>query len=476
MFESVPHTIILLTMSNHTVKTILTGEADGRIETILGWIRTKRDAKNVVFIEINDGSCLKNLQAVIDKNSGIIDSALNHRLLTGASVKIVGFVQPCEVGNQSLEIQVQSVELIGDAPTDYPLQKKRHSFEFLREISHLRARTNTFGAVNRVRNCLARGIHDFFQHRGFLWIHTPIITGSDTEGAGNMFQVTNLNMETPPRDEEGKISYSEDFFGKKAHLSVSGQLQAENLACAMGRVYTFGPTFRAENSNTSRHLSEFWMVEPEMAFFDIEDNRILAEELIKALLQLVLSECTEDMDFFDRWICKGIIKELEEIISIPFVHISYGDAIKELQTVKDNFEFKPIWGVDLQAEHEHCLTDKIIKGPVTITDYPKDIKAFYMKQNDDGQTVRAMDVLVPRLGEIIGGSQREDVLENLLQRIKDMDMSTREYQWYLDLRRYGSVPHSGFGLGFDRLVQYVTGMQNIRDVIPFPRTPKLMDF
>ncbi len=461
-------------MDRTTIKSILSGPEDERREIIYGWIRTKREGKNLIFIEINDGSCLKNLQIVVDKSSSILDENLSRRLLTGASVKITGLVQPCQGGRQNMELQAESVEIIGDVSADYPLQKKRHSFEFLREIAHLRSRTNTFGAVTRVRNTLSMGIHKFFQDRGFQWIHTPIITGSDAEGAGHMFQVTTLNMQSLPYNDQEEVDYNQDFFGKKSFLTVSGQLQVENYACSMSNVYTFGPTFRAENSNTTRHLSEFWMVEPEMAFCDLDDNRALAESFIKFLLSTVLENCEGDMDFFDRWVEKGVIKNLQKVVSSPFVHLPYTDAMKELVNAKVEFALKPAWGTDLQTEHERYLTEKVIAGPVIVTDYPKDMKAFYMKQNDDGKTVRAMDVLVPRLGEIIGGSQREDRLDKLVERIKESGMNADEYQWYIDLRRYGSVPHSGFGLGLERVVQYVTGMQNIRDVIPFPRSPRNM--
>ncbi len=461
-------------MDRTAIKSILSGPEDERREIIYGWIRTKRESKNLVFIEINDGSCLKNLQVVVDKSSSILDDNLSHRLLTGASVKITGLIHPCQGGRQSMELQAESVEMIGDAPADYPLQKKRHSFEFLREIAHLRSRTNTFGAVTRVRNALSMGIHKFFQDRGFQWIHTPVITGSDAEGAGHMFQVTTLNMQSLPYNDQGEVDYNQDFFGKKAFLTVSGQLQVENYACSMSNVYTFGPTFRAENSNTTRHLSEFWMVEPEMAFCDLDDNRALAESFVKFLLTTVLDKCRGDMEFFDQWVEKGIIENLQKVVSSPFVHLTYTDAMKELVTAKVEFVLKPAWGTDLQTEHERYLTEEVIAGPVIVTDYPKDMKAFYMKQNDDGKTVRAMDVLVPRLGEIIGGSQREDRLDKLEVRIRESGMNADEYQWYIDLRRYGSVPHSGFGLGLERVVQYVTGMQNIRDVIPFPRSSKNM--
>ena len=463
-------------MYKSSIKDVLRAPADGRTEIISGWVRTRRDSKNIIFVEVNDGSSFQSIQVVIDRDSASIDQATLQKVLTGSSIRVSGNVIQSQGKNQGVEIAAGSIELIGESPPDYPLQKKRHSFEFLREIAHLRPRTNTFGAVTRVRNTLSRGIHDFFQERGFLWIPTPIITGSDAEGAGNMFQVTTLNMAQAPQDKQGRIDYSQDFFGKKAHLTVSGQLQAENYACSMSKVYTFGPTFRAENSNTSRHLSEFWMIEPEMAFADLNDNRQMAEELIQYLLNMVLETCEDDMAFFDKWVEKGTISKLRQVSMTPFVHLCYNDAIKELESAKADFEFTPRWGMDLQAEHERFLTEQLIGGPVTVTDYPKEIKAFYMKQNDDGKTVRAMDVLVPRLGEIIGGSQREDDVEKLQARMQEMGMDCDEYSWYLDLRRYGSVPHCGFGLGFERLVQYVTGMQNIRDVIPFPRAPKTIAF
>ena len=439
-------------------------------------MRTKRNGKTIIFLEINDGSCFGNVQVVVDKESGALDEELDHRLLTGASVTVTGDVVESEGKGQGVEIRATEVKLIGEAPEDYPLQKKRHSFEFLRDIAHLRPRTNTFGAVTRVRNLLSRSVHDFFQERGFLWIHTPIITSSDTEGAGHMFQVTTLDPENPPRTGEGEVDWERDFFGKKAHLTVSGQLQVENYACSMSKVYTFGPTFRAENSNTTRHLSEFWMIEPEMAFCDLDDNRALAEEFIKYLLASVLENAEDDMAFFNKRIAKGTIEALEKVVAASFAHLTYTDAVAELEKAPVDWEFPPSWGGDLQAEHERYLTEEVVGGAVVVTDYPRDIKSFYMKQNDDGKTVRAMDVLVPRLGEIIGGSQREDRFDRLENRIREMGMDTDEYGWYLDLRRYGSVPHAGFGLGFERLAQYVTGMQNIRDVIPFPRAPKTIAF
>ncbi len=463
-------------MNPSTIFSLLSSNGDNRDVSAQGWIRTKRDSKNIIFFEINDGSCFSSIQVVVDRERGLVSEELNHKLLTGASVTVKGKLVASQGKGQGVELLAEEVNLVGESQADYPLQKKRHSFEFLRDIAHLRPRTNTFGAVTRVRNALSTAVHTFFQERGFLWIHTPIITGSDAEGAGNMFQVTTLEMDNVPRLKDGGIDYQQDFFGRKSHLTVSGQLQVENYACSMSNVYTFGPTFRAENSNTTRHLSEFWMIEPEMAFCSLDGNRQMAEEFIKYLLSHVLNNCSEDMDFFNKWIQKGTIENLQKVVDSSFTHLSYTEAIKILEKADTKWEYKPSWGIDLQAEHEKYLTEEVIGGPVTLTDYPKDIKAFYMKQNDDGKTVRAMDVLVPRLGEIIGGSQREDNLEKLENRMKEMGMDSGEYDWYLDLRRYGSVPHSGFGLGFERIVQYVTGMQNIRDVIPFPRAPKTISF
>jgi len=463
-------------MARATISSLLDGPGDGRSAVAMGWIRTKRESKNIIFFEINDGSCLSNLQVVVEKSSGAMDREQNQHLLTGASVIAEGRILPSEGKKQGIELIAERIGLIGGVSSDYPLQKKRHSFEFLRDNAHLRPRTNIFGAMARLRNALSVAIHDFFQKRGFLWIHTPIITGNDAEGAGNLFQVSTLSHSSPPRDSDGNIDYRQDFFGRKTYLTVSGQLQVENFACSMARVYTFGPTFRAENSNTARHLSEFWMIEPEMAFCELEENRELAESLIKELFSQVLERCPDDMDLFDRWISKGTIDSLKQVIDKPFVQLTYGEAVRELEKASIDWEYPPGWGLDLQAEHERYLCEKLVEGPLTLTDYPKDIKAFYMKQNDDGETVRAMDVLVPRLGEIIGGSQREDDFVKLRNRMKEMGMDIDEYSWYLDLRSYGSVPHSGFGLGFERLVQYVTGMQNIRDVIPFPRTPKTIAF
>lgn len=442
---------------------------------IQGWVRTRRDSKTFSFLEINDGSSQGNLQVIAD------ESLANYRevvcsLAVGASVSIVGDVVASSGGKQPTELKAQSVALVGDAdPESYPLQKKRHTFEKLREWAHLRPRTNTFGGVMRVRNRLSRSIHDFFQERGFIYVQTPIITASDCEGAGAMFRVTTLDLEKLPRV-EGKIDSSKDFFGKPAFLTVSGQLEAEIFACSMGKVYTFGPTFRAENSNTSRHLAEFWMVEPEMAFYELPDNMALAESFLKRLISDALEHCAEDMAFFDQWVEKGLIDSLQAIVSAQFERISYTDAIDILLKSGKTFDYPVSWGMDLQSEHERYLTEEHCKKPVILYDYPRTLKPFYMYCNDDGKTVRAMDVLVPKVGEIIGGSQREDRLDILRGRMAEMHLPEAEYWWYLDLRRFGSVPHSGFGLGFERAVQFVTGMGNIRDAIPFPRTPGSAEF
>ena len=442
---------------------------DTETRVVSGWVRTRRDSKNVCFFELSDGSCLKNLQVIIDKEKYNPEDLLS-KLTTGAGVEAVGILVESPGVNQTVELQASAVRILGEAPGEtYPLQKKRHSFEFLREIAHLRPRTNAIGAVTRVRSTASYAVHKFFQERGFNYIHTPIISASDCEGAGEMFQVTTLDLENIPKTENG-VDYSRDFFGKRASLTVSGQLEAEIFALSHSNVYTFGPTFRAENSNTARHLAEFWMIEPEMAFCSLEGNMDTAEDFIKYVIKYVLDNCAEDMDLFNNFIEKGIIESLNSVVNSEFHRISYTDAMKELEKASAGFEYKPSWGVDLQSEHEKFLTEQVFRGPVIVTDYPKNIKAFYMKMNDDEKTVRAMDVLVPRLGEIIGGSQREDSLSKLTARIEEMNLVKEDYWWYLDLRRYGSVPHSGFGLGFERLIQYMTGMQNIRDVIPFPRT------
>ena len=440
-----------------------------------GWVRTKRDSKSVCFLEINDGSCLKGLQLVIDKETFSNNNLLDE-ISTGCSVEAEGKIVKSQGGAQSVELLVSSLSIIGPCPADYPLQKKRHTVEFLREKAHLRARTNLFGAVARVRNTMAYAIHSFFQENGFVYVNTPLITASDCEGAGEQFQVTTLDLDNIPKTEDGKVDYSKDFFGKSAKLTVSGQLNGETYAMALKNIYTFGPTFRAENSNTTRHLAEFWMVEPEMAFCDLNLDMEVAENFLKYIFKAVLDKRQEDMDFFDSFVLKGVKETLEHVITSPFEHMTYTDAIKILEKNNDIFEFPVSWGSDIQSEHERYLTEVVAKRPVILTDYPKEIKAFYMKLNDDGKTVRAMDVLAPRLGEIIGGSEREYRLDVLKARMKELGLKEEDYWWYLELRKYGSVPHAGFGLGFERAVQYVTGVQNIRDVIPFPRYVKSAEF
>jgi len=441
-----------------------------------GWVRTKRDGKDTAFLEINDGSCQGNLQVVVNKTQPLAEGkgdweTILASIATGASIEVTGALQTSPAAGQKWELAAASVTLLGAAEVEtYPLQKKKHSLEFLREIAHLRARTNTFGAVARVRNTLSFAIHEYFQNLGFYYVNTPIVTASDAEGAGQMFQVTTLPLDKIPRNDQGLVDYEKDFFGKKAHLTVSGQLNGETYATALGGIYTFGPTFRAENSNTTRHLAEFWMVEPEVSFLDIDGNMDLAEDFLKFVFSRVLEKNPEEMAFFDQWVLKGVIETLRTVIAKPFTRITYTQAVETLLKAGEKFDYPVQWGIDLQSEHERYLTDVVYQGPVIVTGYPKEIKAFYMKLNDDGKTVRAMDVLVPRLGEIIGGSQREEDLKKLEKRITDLGMSVEDYRWYLDLRRYGTVVHSGFGLGFERLVQYVTGMGNIRDVIPFPRT------
>jgi asparaginyl-tRNA synthetase len=441
-----------------------------------GWVRTKRESKNVCFLEVNDGSSLKGLQVVVDLHS-FADAELLAKITTGAAVTCSGILVPSPGSNQSVELQSTSIILHGEAPVDsYPLQKKRHTLEYLREIAHLRPRTNIIGAVARVRNEVSYAVHSFFHDRQFAYIHTPIISTSDAEGAGEMFQVTTLDLENIPRTPEGTIDYSKDFFGRKASLTVSGQLEGETYAMALKNIYTFGPTFRAENSNTKRHLSEFWMIEPEMAFCTLEGNMAVAEDFLKYVFSYVLEHCEEDMAFFSQWVEKGVADTLRTVVDTPFAHMTYTDAIVELEKHNASFDYPVHWGSDLQTEHERYLTEQVCKGPVIVTDYPKEIKAFYMKLNDDGKTVRAMDVLVPRLGEIIGGSERESRLEVLTERMGTLGLDPADYWWYLDLRRFGSVPHAGFGLGFDRAIQYITGMQNIRDVIPYPRAANQADF
>jgi asparaginyl-tRNA synthetase len=451
-------------------------EAVGRQVRLQGWVRTRRDSKGgFSFLELNDGSCFGNVQIVADGKLSNYESEVKH-LGAGASVTVEGEVRASPAQGQPTEVAAQKITVHGGAdPETYPLQKKRHSFEFLRTFAHLRPRTNTFGAVARVRNCVCRSIHDFFQEEGFLYVHPPIITASDCEGAGQMFKVSTLDLNAIPR-EAGAVDFTKDFFARPTYLTVSGQLEAEIFACALGKVYTFGPTFRAENSNTSRHLAEFWMVEPEMAFYQLEDNMDLAEAFLKRIFRDVLERCAEDMKFFAERIDPTAISTLEGVINSEFVRLSYTEAVDLLQKSGKTFEFPVAWGNDLQAEHERYLTEDTFKKPVILHDYPAAIKSFYMRVNDDGKTVRAMDVLVPRVGEIIGGSQREERLDVLERRMREMKLNPESYWWYLDLRKYGTVPHSGFGLGLERTVQFVTGMANIRDVIPFPRTPGSADF
>ncbi|MCJ8330144.1 MAG: asparagine--tRNA ligase [Lentisphaeria bacterium] len=441
--------------------------------TAKGWLRTRRDSKGgFSFLELNDGSCFESLQVIApDSLENYQTEILN--LHPGSSLAVSGQLKKSPGGEQSIELHAEKIEVYGFSDiAEYPLQKKRISFEKLRELAHLRARTNTFGAVTRVRNCLSAATHRFFQERSFYYLNTPIITANDCEGAGEMFQVSTLDLSKI----KGDVDYSHDFFKRRAGLTVSGQLSAETYACALGRVYTFGPTFRAENSHTSRHLSEFWMIEPEMAFADLDDDAQLATEYLKYLITALLNECPKDMEFFDNRIKKGIIGELSKLVDADFQKITYTEAVDILEKSNEKFEFDVSWGIDLQSEHERYLTEKKFNTPVIVTDYPKEIKAFYMRMNDDNKTVRAMDVLCPGIGEIIGGSQREERLDKLEERILSMGMDLADYWWYLDLRKYGTVPHAGFGLGFERMVQFCTGMENIRDVIPFPRTPGHAEF
>ena len=463
-------------MKRTKIKDLLDRKEERQEVLVKGWVRTRRDSKGgFSFIELNDGSCLANIQ-VIAEHSLKNFLELDKQITTGSCMAITGKLVISQGKGQKMEIQSTELELYGTADAEtFPLQKKRHSFEYLREIAHLRPRTNTFGAVMRVRSRLAYAIHQFFNDRGFVYLNTPIITTSDCEGAGEMFQVTTLDPDCLPKV-EGKIDYAQDFFGEKTSLTVSGQLEGEIYASALSDIYTFGPTFRAENSNTSRHLSEFWMVEPEMAFYDLDDDMDLAEEFIKYLFIDALENCSEDMEFFNQRIDKTIIKTLQHIIDNQFERLTYTEAIQRLQKSKETFSYPVEWGCALQAEHERYLSEIVFKKPIIVFNYPEKIKSFYMKLNKDDKTVRAMDVLLPKLGEIIGGSQREENYDTLLKRMKDAGLDPKHYWWYLDLRRFGTAPHSGFGLGFERLVQFVTGMENIRDVIPFPRTPKHAHF
>ncbi len=444
--------------------------------TVKGWVRTKRELKEFTFVEVNDGSSLQGLQVVLNQSLPNYAASLK-QLNTGASIEVTGSLVASQGKNQRIELQASQIKVWGEAdPETYPLQKKRHSFEFLRTLGHLRSRTNTLGAVFRVRNACATAIHQFFQERGFLWVHTPIVTASDCEGAGEMFAVTSLNLKQVPLTPNQTVDYSQDFFERPAFLTVSGQLEAEIMALAFSNVYTFGPTFRAENSNTSRHLAEFWMVEPEMAFCDLEGDMDLAEAFLKYIFQHVLTTCPEDMEFFQQRIDNSVLETAQNIIDNQFERLTYTEAIALLEKSSKTFEFPVKWGLDLQSEHERYLAEDLFKKPVIVTDYPTEIKAFYMRLSDDEKTVRAMDILAPKIGEIIGGSQREERLDVLHRRIQAQGLNPDDYWWYLDLRRYGTVPHAGFGLGFERLVQFMTGMENIRDVIPFPRTPGSAEF
>lgn len=457
------------------VADIFNPELLGQRVCVKGWVRTRRGNKNVQFVALNDGTTIKNIQIVIDL-AKFSEEELKP-ITTGSSLHVEGELVPSQGKGQTCEIQAEQIEIYGTAdPDQYPLQKKGHTLEFLREKAHLRPRTNTFGAVLRVRSALAFAIHKFFNERGFFYLNTPLITASDCEGAGAMFQVTTLDLDKPPRTDDGKIDYTQDFFGKLASLTVSGQLEGELGATALGAIYTFGPTFRAERSNTPRHLAEFWMIEPEMAFYDITDNMDLAEEFVKYCVRYALDNCADDIAFLCQMYDKGLVDRLKSVVESDFARLSYTEGIKILEQSGRKFEFPVSWGVDLQSEHERYLVEEHFKRPVILTDYPKEIKAFYMKLNDDGRTVRAMDVLFPYIGEIIGGSEREENYDKLMTRIEELHIPMKDMWWYLDTRRFGTVPHSGFGLGFERLVLFVTGMSNIRDVIPFPRTPNNAEF
>jgi len=479
-------------MSKTKVKELLQTPASGQEVNVKGWVRTKRESKNVIFIAINDGSTIHNIQAVADAGSFTED--LIKLVTTGSCVSITGKLIPSQGSGQSVEVQAEHIEVYGTAdPEQYPLQPRKHSMEFLRRIAHLRPRTNTFGAVFRIRHAMAFAVHKYFNDRGFFYLHTPIITGSDAEGAGEMFRVTTLDPLRPPRNEDGTVNYKEDFFGKETNLTVSGQLEGELGAMALSQIYTFGPTFRAENSNTTRHLAEFWMIEPEMAFYDLKDNMDLAEDFLKYLVQYALDHCLDDLQFLENRLKDeektkkkeeqselSLIEKLRFVVENQFERLTYTEAIDILVSSKPNkkgqFQYPVSWGTDLQSEHERYLVEKHFKKPVILTNYPKAIKAFYMKQDEDGKTVRAMDVLFPGIGEIIGGSQREENHDKLYTRIKELEIHEESLWWYLETRKYGTAPHSGFGLGFERLILFITGMSNIRDVIPFPRTPQNAEF
>ncbi|MFI3278136.1 MAG: asparagine--tRNA ligase [Rikenellaceae bacterium] len=462
-------------MKSPRIAEVLKMKATDATVTVKGWVRTKRGNKNVAFIALNDGSCAGNIQIVVDIAN--FDETLLKQITTGACIRVDGLLVASMGAGQGVEIQAQSIELYGAAdPDTYPLQKKGHSLEFLRDIAYLRPRTNTFGAILRIRHAMAYAIHQYFNQKGFFYLHTPIITASDCEGAGQMFNVSTLDMQNPPRTEDGAIDYAQDFFGRSCNLTVSGQLEGELGALSLGQIYTFGPTFRAENSNTPRHLAEFWMIEPEMAFYELEDNMELAEDFLKYLIKYALDNCREDLEFMNKMWDKELLERLEFVVSNDFVKLPYTEGVEILKASGRKFEFPVDWGCDLQSEHERYLVEDHFKKPVILINYPKEIKSFYMKQNEDGKTVRAMDVLFPKIGEIIGGSEREADFGKLSARVEELGMHKEDIWWYLDTRRWGSAPHSGFGLGFERLLLFVTGMANIRDVIPFPRTPKNAEF
>lgn len=467
-------------MLKHRITDVLQGKLPtGESITVQGWVRTRRDSKaGLSFVNLHDGSCFDSLQIIADKALPNYESEILH-LGAGCSIRAIGELVQSQGKGQSLEVHAASIEVLGwvDEPESYPMQPKRHTMEYLREVAHLRPRTNIIGAVTRVRHCLSQAVHRYFHDNGFYWIHTPIITASDCEGAGEMFRVSTLDLANVPRTDKGDVDFSKDFFGKEAHLTVSGQLNVETYCMAMSRVYTFGPTFRAENSNTRRHLAEFWMIEPEIAFADIFDNMSLAEDFLKYIFKAVLDERGDDLAFFNQWVDKGCIERLKGFVDADFERMEYTEAITRLQAVKTKkFEFPVSWGIDLQSEHERYLTEELVGKPVAIYNYPKDIKAFYMRMNEDGKTVAAMDVLAPGIGEIIGGSQREERLDRLDARLEEMKLPKDDYWWYRDLRRYGTVPHAGFGLGFERAILYATGIDNIREVIPFPRAPRQAEF
>ena len=461
-------------MSRQLVADLLSSQSEREEVFVQAWVRTRRDSKSFFFLEVNDGSSLKSLQVVV--NEGVAGSDDSKLITTGASVSIKGRLVASQGKGQTWEVQATEVALVGAADESFPLQKKRHSAEYLREIAHLRPRANLFGAVFRVRSHLSFAIHKFFQERGFFHVHTPIVTASDCEGAGELFRVTSLDPAQPPRNENNDVDYAQDFFGKSTYLTVSGQLEGETFASALGNIYTFGPTFRAENSHTSRHASEFWMVEPEMAFCDLQGDMDLAEEFVKTVIREVIETCAPDMELFFNFVDRELKQRLEFVLERPFNRITYTEAVDILLASGESFEHEVEWGVNLQSEHERYLTEKHFKSPVTVYDYPKTLKPFYMRINDDGKTVAAMDVLVPGIGEIVGGSQREERLEALRENMKEHNVSESDYWWYVDLRRFGSVPHAGFGLGFERLLMFVTGVSNIRDVIPFPRVPGHAEF